>query len=60
MFVKTVASHETLNFTNDEDIKKAVTSWLQSLAVTEYITRIEKLVSRYNKYLNSNGNYVEM
>lgn len=60
MFVKTVASHETLNFTNDEDIKKAVTSWLQSLAVNEYITRIEKLVSRYNKYLNSNDNYVEM
>ena len=44
---------------NDEELKDAVTSWLRSLAAEEYNIGIEKLVSRYNKCLDSYGDYIE-
>lgn len=46
-------------FANDEDLKQEVTSWLKSLAAEEYNIGIEKLVPRYNKCLDSYGDYIE-
>lgn len=46
-------------FTNDEELQQAVTAWLKSLAADEYNIGIEKLVPRYNKCLDNNGDYVE-
>lgn len=46
-------------FANDEDLKEIVTSWLRSFAVEEYNIGIEKLIPRYNKCLDSNGDYIE-
>lgn len=46
-------------FDNDEELKEAVISWLRSLAVEEYNTGIEKLIPRYKKCLDNQGNYIE-
>jgi histone-lysine N-methyltransferase SETMAR len=46
-------------FNNDEDVKRAVQKWLSSQVATFYDEGIQKLVSRYDKCLNNDGNYVE-
>lgn len=46
-------------FGNDDELKEAVTTWLKSFAADEYNDGIEKLVPRYNKCLDNNGDYVE-
>ena len=46
-------------FTDDEDLQHAVVDWLNSQAAVWYEGGISKLVSRYDKYLNAQGNYVE-
>lgn len=40
-------------FANYEDLNEAVTLWLRSLAVEENNVDIEKLVTRYNRCLDT-------
>lgn len=46
-------------FDNDEELKTTVTHWFHSLAADSYDTGIQKLILRYDKCLNCDGNYVE-
>ena len=46
-------------FTDDEDLQHAVVDWLNSQAAVWYEEGISKLVSRYDKCLNIQGDYVE-
>jgi len=46
-------------FTDGEDLQHAVMDWLNSQAAVWYKEGISKLVSRYNKCLNVQGDYVE-
>lgn len=46
-------------FTDDEDLQHAVMDWLNSQAAVWYEEGISKLVSRYDKCLNVQGDYVE-
>ena len=46
-------------FTDDEDLQHAVVDWLNSQAAVWYEEGIIKLVSRYDKCLNVQGDYVE-
>jgi hypothetical protein len=47
------------NFNNDDEVKKAISAWLQSQASSFYDEGIQKLVPRYDKCLYNGGNYVE-
>ncbi|CAI6367306.1 unnamed protein product [Macrosiphum euphorbiae] len=47
------------NFNEDDEVKKAISAWLQSQASSFYDEGIQKLVPRYDKWLNNGGNYVE-
>jgi hypothetical protein len=44
---------------DDEDLRRAVMDWLKSQAAVWYEKGITKLVSRYDKCLNVQGDYVE-
>ena len=44
---------------DDEDLQHAVVDWLNSQAAVWYEEGISKLVSRYDKCLNVQGDYVE-
>jgi hypothetical protein len=44
---------------DDEDLQRAVLDWLNSQAAVWYEVGISKLVSRYDKCLNVQGDYVE-
>ena len=44
---------------DDEDLQHAVVDWLNSQAPVWYEEGISKLVSRYDKCLNVQGDYVE-
>jgi len=46
-------------FTDDEDLQRAVMDWLNSQAAVWYEEGITKLVSRYDKCLSVQGDYVE-
>jgi len=46
-------------FTDDEDLQHAVMDWLNSQAAVWYEEGISELVSRYDKCLNVQGDYVE-
>ncbi len=46
-------------FANDEELKQGVTTYLQKLDAEFFRVGIEKLVTRYDKCLNVNGDYVE-
>lgn len=46
-------------FENDDELKNAVTGWLNSQAAEFYAEGISKTVRRYDKCLNRFGNYVE-
>ena len=46
-------------FTDDEDLQHAVMDWLNSQAAVWCEEGISKLVSRYDKCLNVQGDYVE-
>ena len=47
------------HFANDEDQKDAVVIWLNNQTATWYEEDIQKLVPRYDKFLNVKGDYVE-
>jgi hypothetical protein len=44
---------------DDEDLQHAVVDWLNNQAAVWYEEGISKLVSRYDKCLNVQGDYVE-
>jgi hypothetical protein len=44
---------------DDEDLHHAVLDWLNSQAVVWYEEGISKLVLRYDRCLNAQGDYVE-
>ena len=44
---------------DDEDLPHAVVDWLNSQVAVWYEEGISKLVSRYDKCLNVEGDYVE-
>ena len=46
-------------FDDDDDLKDAVQKWLTSQAAAVYEEGIQKLVPRYDNYLNNGGKYVE-
>jgi hypothetical protein len=47
------------NIYYDREAEKVVTQWFQSQAADFYDTGIKMLVPRYDKCLNSGGDYVE-
>ncbi|GBN33313.1 hypothetical protein AVEN_69924-1 [Araneus ventricosus] len=46
-------------FGSDEELENAVTTWLNELVAEEYDMWILKLVDRYDKCLNGEGDYVK-
>ena len=46
-------------FHSDAEVETTVNNWLQQQAVDVFDTGIQKLVTRYNKCLDSAGDYVE-
>jgi histone-lysine N-methyltransferase SETMAR len=46
-------------FHDYNDVKEAVTTWFASQAAAFYDEGTQKLVQRYDKCLNNDGNYVE-
>ncbi|GFV85048.1 histone-lysine N-methyltransferase SETMAR [Trichonephila clavipes] len=47
------------HFNNDKELKENVSNWLKTQAATFYEEGIEKLVPRYDTYLQNFGSYVE-
>ena len=46
-------------FEDDEELKAGVNEWLKSQAADFYDEGFQKLVNRYDKCLNLNGDYME-
>jgi hypothetical protein len=46
-------------FNNNEELTEDVKTWLSSQAADFFDTGIQKLIPRYDKCLNSEGDYVE-
>jgi histone-lysine N-methyltransferase SETMAR len=49
----------TQRFPTKEELMDGVTNWLHNLAAPFFDKGLQKLVSRYDKRLNVDGNYVE-
>jgi hypothetical protein len=49
----------TLRFHTNEELMDGVNNWLHNFAAPFFDEGLQKLVSRYGKCLNVNGNYVE-
>ena len=49
----------TQRFHTNEELMDRVNNWLHNLAVRFFDEGLQKLVSRYDKCLNVDGNYVE-
>jgi len=49
----------TQRFRTNEELMDGVNNWLCDLAVPFFDEWLQKLVSRYDKCLNVDGNYVE-
>jgi hypothetical protein len=47
------------HFNNNEELMEGVKTWLSSQVTDFFDTSIQKLISRYDKCLNSGGDYVE-
>jgi hypothetical protein len=45
-------------FSNNEELMEGVKTWLSSQAADFFDTDIQKLIPRYDKCLNSGGDYV--
>jgi hypothetical protein len=43
---------------SDEEVKKTVKDWFRGLAADFYDASIQKLITRYDKFLNLHGDYV--
>jgi hypothetical protein len=44
---------------HDDEVKEAINTWSASLAASFYDEGVQKLVTRYDKCLNNDGNYVK-
>jgi hypothetical protein len=49
----------TQHFYSNEELMDGVNNWLNTLAAPWFDEGLQKLVSRYDKCLNVDGNYVE-
>jgi hypothetical protein len=49
----------TQRFHTNEELMDGLNKWLHNLAAPFFDEGLQKLVSRYNKCLNVDGNYVE-
>ena len=59
LHLKKFLSGQHQHFQNDREVEMSVMQWFQSQAADFYDTGIQKVVPRYEKYLNSGGEYVE-
>ncbi|KAG5318537.1 MOS1T transposase, partial [Pseudoatta argentina] len=59
LFTKLKESLAGKRFQSDEEVQTAVTNWTKELAGSFYAEGILKLVSRYTKCIEIDGNYVE-
>ncbi|KDR11587.1 hypothetical protein L798_14572, partial [Zootermopsis nevadensis] len=59
LHLKKFLSGQRQRFENDREAEMVVTQWFPSPAADFYDTGIQKLVPRYDKCLNSGGEYVE-
>ncbi|PNF14616.1 hypothetical protein B7P43_G12124 [Cryptotermes secundus] len=59
LHLKKFLSGERQHFENDREAEMVVTQWFQSQAADFCDTGIQKLVPRYDKCLNSSGDYVK-
>ena len=57
--LKKFLSGQRQHFQNDREAEMSVTQWFQSQVADFYKIGIQKLVLRYDKYVNSKGEYVE-
>ena len=47
------------DFQTDEEVKAAVSNWLRTQSTEFYAKGIDNLISRWNKCVAKEGNYVE-
>ena len=59
LFTKMKVWLATQRFHTNEELMVGVNNWLHNLAAPFFDEGLQKLVSRYDKCLNVNGNYVE-
>ena len=59
LYLKKFLSGQHQHFQDDREAKMRHTQWFQSQTADFYDTGIQKLVPRYDKCLNSRGEYVE-
>jgi histone-lysine N-methyltransferase SETMAR len=59
LFTKMKVWLATQRFHTNKELMDGVNNWLRNLAATFFDEGIQKLVSRYNKCLNVDDNYVE-
>jgi len=59
LFTKTKVRLATQRFHTNEELMDGVNNWLHNLAAPFFDEELQKLVSRYDKCLNVDGNYVE-
>ena len=50
---------DTQRFHTNEELMEGVNNWLHNLAAPYFDEGLQTLVSRYDKRLNMDGNYVE-
>ena len=48
-----------IHFQTDEEVKAAVSNWLRTQSTEFYAKRIDNLISRWNKCVAKEGDYVE-
>jgi hypothetical protein len=48
-----------LKFDDDDEVQEEIMTWFKGQAADFYVSGIQKLVPRLNKYLHNAGNYVE-
>ena len=57
MFLK--ESMKGIHFQTDEEVKAAVSNWLRTQSTEFYAKGIDNLISRWNKCVAKEGDYVE-
>jgi histone-lysine N-methyltransferase SETMAR len=59
LFTKMKVRLATQRFHTNEELVDGVSNWLHNLAAPFFDERLQKVVSRYDKCLNVDGNYVQ-
>ena len=55
----TQREYERIHFQTDEEVKAAVSNWLRTQSTEFYAKGIDNLISRWNKCVAKEGDYVE-